>query len=223
VSAVTIRDYTDPGCPVAFSAEGERLRLLWRYGDQIAWEPRMSVLRPQRGEGWPHEPGSDATIHACRAVVAARLRWPDRRDAFLRRLRVLAMAGEMLDDSDTLESAAGQAGLPVAEIAAFCAEPEVEAALRAESEGAPPAPAYEIVAGATTVRLHGLQAVQTAEAALAELRLERRADPASAADVLAWAGMPMITGEVAAVCGRDVRAAELEHVARSTDGYWRLT
>ena len=38
----------------------------------------------------------------------------------------------MLDDSDTLELAAEQAGLPVAEIAAYCAEPEVEAALRAD-------------------------------------------------------------------------------------------
>jgi predicted DsbA family dithiol-disulfide isomerase len=89
----------------------------------------MIVLRPDRAEPWPQR-GNDATIHACRAVVAARLRWPDREVAFLRRLQMLAAAGQMLDDSDTLELAAEQAGLPVAEIAAFCAEPEVEAALR---------------------------------------------------------------------------------------------
>jgi len=93
----------------------------------------MIVLRPERAEPWPQR-GNDATIHACRAVVAAGLRWPDRQEEFLRRLQVLAAAGEMLDDSDTLELAAAQAGLPVAEIAAFCAEPEVETALRADME-----------------------------------------------------------------------------------------
>ena len=50
----------------------------------------------------------------------------------LRRLRVLNFAGELLDDSDTLELAAEQAGLPVAELAAWAAAPEVEAALRAD-------------------------------------------------------------------------------------------
>jgi 2-hydroxychromene-2-carboxylate isomerase len=50
----------------------------------------------------------------------------------LRRLQMLSAAGELLDDSDTLELAAAQAGLPVAELAAYCAEPEVEAALRAD-------------------------------------------------------------------------------------------
>ena len=81
----------------------------------------MIVLRPDRAEPWP-QAGNDATIHACRAVVAVRLRWPDRQEAFLRRLQALAAAGQMLDDSDTLEQAAEQAGLPVAELAAYCAE-----------------------------------------------------------------------------------------------------
>jgi hypothetical protein len=202
VSAVAIRAYTDPGCPSAFAAEGVRLRLLWRYGDQIAWEPRMSILREQRGEEWPAA-GADATVYACLAVVAAGQQWPDRRDAFLRRLRVLAMAGEMLDDSDTLEIAAEQAGLPVAEMAAFCAEPEVAAALRSQAEGAPPSPTYEIVAGDATVRLRGLPAVQTAEAALAELDLAPRGDPATADDVMAWAQMPLTDAEIAAVCAKD--------------------
>ena len=200
--AVVIRDYTDPGDPAAFAAEGVRLRLLWRYGDQIAWEPRMSVLRETRGEDWPAA-GADATVYACLAVVAAGLRWPDRRDAFLRGLRRLAMDGEMLDDSDTLEIAAERAGLPVAEIAAFCAEAEVAAALRAQAEGAPPSPSYEIVAGARTVRLHGLPAVLTAEAALADLGLEPRDDPATAGAVEQWAQMPLTDAEIAAVRAKD--------------------
>ena len=97
----------------------------------------MLVLRraPRRGLA-ATSAAATRTIHACRAVVAAGLRWPDRQEALLRRLQVLAAAGELLDDSDTLELAAEQAGLPVAEIAAYCAEPEVEAALRADMAAA---------------------------------------------------------------------------------------
>ena len=112
-----VRYFTDPGCPP------DPVRR------QADWELRMIVLRPERADPWPQR-GNDATIHACRAVVAAGLRWPDRQAAFLHRLQILSAAGEMLDDSDTLEIAAAQAGLPVAELAAYCAEPEVEVALR---------------------------------------------------------------------------------------------
>jgi hypothetical protein len=132
VSAVTVRYFTDPACP----PDPARMRLRRLYGDQIAWELRMIVVREQRGEGWPRERGSDATIHACRAVVATGLRWPDRQEAMLLRLQALSQAGEPLDDSDTLEMAAEQAGLPVAELAAYCAEPEVEEALRADMRAA---------------------------------------------------------------------------------------
>ncbi len=130
MSAVTARLYTDPACP----PDPEWLRLLWQHGDRVATELRMVVLRESRTDDWG-VPGSDATIHACRAVVAAGLRWPDRQMEFLRHLRVLSAAGEALDDSDTLEIAAERTGLPVAEIAAYCAEPEVEAALQAQRGG----------------------------------------------------------------------------------------
>jgi hypothetical protein len=118
--SAAIRYFTDPACPPDPARP--------RYGDRI--ELRMIVVRPERGEGWPERRGSDATIHACRAVVGTRLRWPDREEEMLRQLQRLSAAGELLDDSDTLEMAAARAGLPVAELAAFCAEPEVEAALR---------------------------------------------------------------------------------------------
>ena len=202
---VTIRHFTDPACP----PEPSRMRLCWLYGDQLGWELRMIVVREQRGDGWPEDRASAATIHACRAVVAARLRWPDREDAMLRRLQVLAEAGELLDDSDTLELAAEQAGLPVAEIAAFCAEPEVEAALRAD------------MAAARGYTSPGLEIT----GALGDL--SRRSDPESAEEVLAWAPHPLATAEVAAVCDReipDVRA-ELERGGAhfepvGGDGYW---
>jgi hypothetical protein len=196
--AVTARLFTDPACP----PEPSWLRLRWLYGDQVAWELRMIVIRRERGSGWPHERGSDSTIHACRAVVAAGLRWPDRQEAFLRRLSALAAAGELLDDSDTLEIAAEQAGLPVAEIAAYCAQPEVEAALRAQMSDAP----------CGTIEIEGALGALTA-----------RADPESVAQVLAWAPYPLTTAEVAAVCDRDV-GAELERTARfepvGDDGLW---
>jgi hypothetical protein len=160
----------------------------------------MIGVREQRGEGWPQAPGSDATIHACRAVVGTRLRWADREEAMLRHLQVLAQAGEMLDDSDTLEIAAERAGLPVAELAAFCAEPEVEAALRADMRAA---------AGRPCGQIDG-----TPDG------LDERPTPASAVEVLEWAGIPLTAAEVAAVCGRDMQA-ELARTARSGPaGFW---
>jgi hypothetical protein len=164
------------------------MRLRWLYGDQVRWELRMIVVREWRGAGWPDAPGSDATIHACRAVVGTRLRWPDRAETMLRHLQVLAHAGELLDDSDTLEIAAARAGLPVAELAAYCAEPEVEAALRADMADAAGRPC-----GTTEGSLDGL---------------EPRAEPASVEELLRWADMPLTPGEVAAICGRDVRAGD---------------
>jgi 2-hydroxychromene-2-carboxylate isomerase len=221
VSAVTVRYFTDPGCPLSFALEPQRLRLRWLYGDQVAWELRMVGLREHKGEwrssdalrrlqrgcGMPIDARErlwdPATIHACRAVVATRLGWPAREAALLRRLRVLAMAGELLDDSDTLELAAAQAGLPVAELAAYCAEKKVEAALTADRSAGRPSPTFAVTGPWR--------------------ELERRADPASVEEVLAWAGMPLATAEIAAVCGRDVRA-ELAQAARfepvGGDGYW---
>jgi 2-hydroxychromene-2-carboxylate isomerase len=161
---VRIRHYTDPGCPFAFSAERQRHRLRWLFGDQLDWELHMVVLstetrhdidmawlsgnlrRLARQYGmpidWRERRYAAATVHACRAVVAVRLRWPEAEDAYLRHLRVLAMGGELLDDSDTLEIAAERSGLPVGELAAYAAEPEVQAALEADMAAArAPSPA----------------------------------------------------------------------------------
>src|SRR5215210_6803588 len=137
MAVLRIDDFTDPGCPFAFSAEPARLRLLWLYGDQIEWRPRMIVLSRsgqeyldkgftpevqsraladiQRRYGMPIDPRlrprMPATIDACRAVVAARLYWPAREQALLRRLRIRGMAGEMLDAPFTIALAAREAGI----------------------------------------------------------------------------------------------------------------
>jgi len=278
---VLIRHFTDPSCPWAFSAERQRLRLLWLYGGQIDWELHMVVLSEETPEGFTPEKLSEAyrrlalrfgmpidwsrrvrvapSVHACRAVVAVRLRWPDREAALLRRLRVLNFAGELLDDSDTLELAAEQAALPVAELAEWAAAPQVEEALRADMTaarspspasraqdyklGGPEAerrytcPSYELLRNrdpppdwptAPRVDLPGFRPVEAYEAAIANLapELTRRPDPEAPDEVLAWAGVPLATAEVAAVMDRepaDVRGA----LARSAgfepvgvDGYW---
>jgi predicted DsbA family dithiol-disulfide isomerase len=281
---VRIRHYTDPSCPFAFSAERQRLRLRWLYGDQIAWETHMVVLAEGARPGltpeklsashrrmalrygmpidWHERRSVGPTIHACRAVVATRLRWPEREDAILRRLRVLYFAGAPLDDSDTLELAAEQAGLPVRELAAWAADPAVEAALRADmqaSRSPSPAsraqdyklggpaeerrytcPSYELLrtvppppdwTTAERVDLPGFRPVEAYETAIANLapELTRRPDPETVEEVLAWAGMPLATVEVAAVADRDVPDvhAELARVAAfepvGADGYWSLS
>ena len=127
-SPVLIRHYTDPGCPFAFSAERQRLRLLWLYGAQIDWELHMVVLSDERvGDEFPPERVAKtrrriqllygmpidwrpvelgASLPACRAVVATRLHAPDREAALLRRLRVLTFTGLALDDPEVIERAA---------------------------------------------------------------------------------------------------------------------
>jgi predicted DsbA family dithiol-disulfide isomerase len=280
---VRIRHFTDPSCPWAFSAERQRLRLLWLYGDQIDWELHMVVLSETTPEdftpervaaahagflrrfGMPIDPRLRrhvaVSVHACRAVVAVRLRWPEAEEAMLRRLRVLHFAGADLDDSDTLEIAAEQSGLPVKELAAWAAEPEVEEVLRADMRaarspspasraqdyklGGPPeerrytCPSYELVRStpppedwptAARVDLPGFRPVEAYEAALANLapELGRREDPSSVLEVLEWAGMPLATVEVAAVCDREAdevrpelsRCASFQPVGG--DGYWSV-
>jgi predicted DsbA family dithiol-disulfide isomerase len=155
---VRLRHFTDPACPFAFSAERQRHRLLWVYGEQIEWDLHMVVLSSEPDYemdmerlsrslhtlaarygmpiDWRERRYAAASIHACRALVAVRTRWPERADAYLRWLRVLAMSGELLDDSDTLEIAAERSGLPVRELAAYADAPEVHEALAADMAAA---------------------------------------------------------------------------------------
>jgi predicted DsbA family dithiol-disulfide isomerase len=280
---VRIRHFTDPGCPFAFSAERQRLRIEWLYGDQLSWSTHLIVLAeepptsfsPERiADGrrklherygmpmaWTPLPSAAATEDACRAVVAARLHAPDRCGALLRRLRVLNFAGHPLDDPAIIARAAAGAGIDAGELEAWMREPEVEEALRADMRAArSPSPAsraqdyklggpaeerrytcpsYELerVAPAPEdwptagrVDLPGFRPVEAYEAAIANLapELERRPDPSGVEEVLAWAGMPLATAELAMVCDRDIADVrdELARVARfepvGGDGYWSL-
>jgi len=157
---VRITEFTDAGCPRAFSAEPFRLRLDWLYGEHLEWPTRMVGLSesPQdyldkgfttekqssafmtiaKDHGMPIDtslrPRMAATVPACRAVVAARLHAPDRERALLRRLRVRHFSGELLDEPATIAGAATDAGLDLGGLEGWMAEGEVEAALREDME-----------------------------------------------------------------------------------------
>lgn len=284
MTSLTIREFTDPGCPLAFSAEPARLRLTWLYGDQIEWQLRMVVLSgsphdyeakgftPERQTealesiqsryGMPIDPRVRprmiATVHACRAVVAARLHAPESERALLRRLRIRAMAGDLIDEPAVIALCAREAGLePMMVFRAAAYDPAVEVGLRADMAAArapsvaslaldhklAPAgdlgrrytcPSYEIErtggSGWPRYDVPGFQPVEVYEAAIANLapELDRRAAPESVDEVLAWAGEPLATAEVAAICGMPHEEArtELERVADEDtvgpDGWWSL-
>jgi predicted DsbA family dithiol-disulfide isomerase len=254
-SQLEITLFTDPVCPFAFCAEPARFRLRWHYGDQLRWRLRMIVLTLEPGEAEKlaqgarglqrlHEmpiepfpyPRPASSEPACRMVVAARLHAPELEEPLLRRLRVRAMAGGLLDDPQLLAAAAQDVGLDPGQVSTWCAGDGVEAALRSDIEaarapsqparalnhklGGPPeqrrytAPSYEItrVDTGAMVTVPGFNGVEAYEAAIANLcpELERRPAPVSVEELLSWAGEPLATAEVAAVMHvnvTDARAA----------------
>ena len=169
---VRITEFTDPGCPWAWSAEPSRRRLDWLYGERIDWRLRMVGLSKspedyaERGftpdkqaaafrriahdHGMPidteERPRMAATVPACLAVVAARERSPEHARPLLRRLRVLNFAGWLLDDPETVDRAARESGLDPERLRGWMAEPEVEAALREDmDEAREPMPAARVL------------------------------------------------------------------------------
>lgn len=249
---VFIVEFTDPGCPWAYSAEPFRWRLNWLYGDQIDGGVRMVVLsrspddylerdftpekqsaafhRIAEEHGMPIDtrvrPRMTATLPACHAVVATRIRRPDRARPLLRRLRLRHFAGELLDDPATIAGAAQEALIDPAELAAWQELPVVTAALeqdmRAAREPMPAAraldhklanwsggrrytcPSLEIVRRSDSVRIAvpGFQPFAAYDVILANLvpDLERRDPPESVEEVLRWAPTPLATKEVAVIC-----------------------
>jgi 2-hydroxychromene-2-carboxylate isomerase len=226
------------GLTVARYAEGlGRLQRL--YGMPIDATPRERV---------------PVTAPACRAVVAVRLHAPELEEAVLRQLRVRAMGGGLLDDPALIHASAEAAGVDPARLDAWLADEAVEAELREDMRAArapapaaraldhklagPPeqrrytAPSYELrnpETGAELV-LPGFQPVESCEVAIANLApdLPRQPAPASVEELLAWAGEPLATAEVALVCGLSLEEARtrLARVARplaaGADCYWAL-
>jgi hypothetical protein len=166
---VLIRHYTDPSCPLAFSAERQRLRLLWL---KIDWELHKVVLSEERVcDDFPPERISST-----------------RRDGGPEERRYTCPSYELIRATEP--------------------------------------PADWPTAG--RVDLPGFRPVEAYEAALANLapELTRRPDPDSVEQVLRWAGMPIATAEVAAVCDREIADVRTELARVATflpvggDGYW---
>ncbi len=247
---VRIVEFTDPGCPFAFSAEPHRLRLRWLFGDRLEWELHMVGLAETRQDntdrgldpeliaeqaeglvtrfGMPLFTGIreavPATIPACRAVVAVRLHAPELEWAFLRRLRVRAMGGGMLDDPTLIDHAASDVGIGAGDLHDWTAEQDVSAELaedlRLARDPTPEAlalrsklasttdgvrytpPSYVMTAAGRSYTVPGMQSSLAYETALANLapRLDRRPEPEDVAEILRWAGYPLATQEVAEVC-----------------------
>jgi predicted DsbA family dithiol-disulfide isomerase len=159
---VCITEYTDPGCPWAYSAEPFRRRLNWLYGDRLEWRVRLVGLSasPQdyeergftverqssafakiaREHGMPidtsQRPRMAATLPACRAVVAARLHAPEHARRLLRRLRVRHFSGELLDEPATIAGAARDAGLDPDELERWAGDEDVAHALEEDMAAA---------------------------------------------------------------------------------------
>ena len=251
-SDVFIVEFTDPACPWAYSAEPFRWRLNWLYGDQIDGGVRMVVLSkspddylerdftPEKQSEAFHRIAADhgmpidtrvrsrmtATLPACHAVVATRIRRPNRARALLRRLRLRHFAGELIDEQATIDGAAREALIDPDELAEWRKAPVVTAALeqdmRAAREPMPAAraldhklanwsggrrytcPSLEIVRRSDGVRIAvpGFQPFAAYDVILANLvpDLDRREPPESVEEVLRWAPTPLATKEVAVIC-----------------------
>lgn len=278
---VAITEFTDPGCPFAFSAEPHRWRLRWLFGDQLTWRERMVVLaetrEDYRSKGFTAErtaqsfgmlaerygmpmseevkPDVAATLPACRAVVATRLHAPEAEWLLLRRLRHLNFTGALLDEAHTITRAATDVGLDPAALEAWDAEEATEQALREDmSVARDPTPAALALtqklartpdggwrytcpslefrtADGGAFSAPGYQSSLNYETALANVQpgLERRAEPDEVTEVLAWAGVPLATAEVAEVCGTSHEQAREQLAAAGAvkepvgrDAFWSL-
>lgn len=174
-SRLEVTEFTDPACPVAFSAEPVRRRLAWLFGDQLEWKRVMVVLddgtRPRGGGppaerraasrrrlhaawGMPLDPDAraevSATLDASRLVIAARLHDPGREDAVLRALRVHAVAGGELD-RESVERHGRAAGMAARAISGLEADDVAAELAREMAEARSPSP----VARALAHRLGG--------------------------------------------------------------------
>jgi predicted DsbA family dithiol-disulfide isomerase len=174
------------------------------------------------------------SVPACRAVVAVRLHEPAKERAMLRALRVATFSGHLLDEPATHRQAALRAGVDPDELERWLAEPDSEAALREDMRAArapiPEAvalpgklardpdsetgyrytcPSWELVRDGRRSSVPGFQPTAAYEVTIANLapELTRREDPSDVVEVLEWAGEPLATAEIAAVCGIELGEA----------------
>lgn len=196
------------------------------------------------------------SVPACRAVVAVRLHDPARQRAMLRALQIAHFSGKLFDEDETLRLSARRAGVDPDELQLWLVEPETEAALREDMRAArapsPEAvalpgklardpdsetgyrytcPSWELVYDGRTAAVPGFQPTAAYEVTIANLapELTRREDPSDVTEVLRWAGEPLASAEVAAVCGLELDDAreQLGRVAADerlgSEALWSLS
>jgi 2-hydroxychromene-2-carboxylate isomerase len=185
---------------------------------------------------------------ACLAFVAARLYAPERAELLLRRLRIRVMQNGLIDDPDLIAAAARDAGLEPAQLSEWCGTGAARSALEADAAAArSPSPSARALdhklGGPAQERRYtapsylidgfsvpGFNPVEVYETAIANRapQLVRRPRPRTAVELLAWAGEPLATAEVALVMQADVARVrrQLERAAvwspAGADGYWTL-
>ena len=129
--AIDVIEYTDPGCPWAYSASPAIAVLQWRYGTQLRWRlvtigltesaqqyvdrgytPARNAKGNRRFRAWGMplavhvKPRVTATARMCRAVVATRLLAPEREREAFRALQFAQFTTPLLlDDDDALREA----------------------------------------------------------------------------------------------------------------------
>ena len=157
--AISVTHFTDPGCPWAYSASPALAALAWRYGDQLDWRlatiglteqaeqylrrgyspgprrPRLHDLPPALGHAVRDRaarPRLTATARACRAIVATRLRYPDREYAVFRALQFGWMTTPLVmdEEDDILRAIEGVPGIDAREIVARARRPRRRRRLR---------------------------------------------------------------------------------------------
>jgi predicted DsbA family dithiol-disulfide isomerase len=190
---------------------------------------------------------------ACRAVVAARLNAPAAEQPLLRRLRVRTMIGGLLDDPELIAAAALDAGLDPDQLALWCATDAVEAALQTDIDearspspaaraldhklGGPreqrryTAPSYELTYGdGPPFAIPGFNPAEVYETAIGNIapELVRRPKPETVEELLAWAGEPLATAEIANVMQIDLDDARTaardaaRAIPAGAEFYWKL-
>jgi 2-hydroxychromene-2-carboxylate isomerase len=159
VADVLITEYTDPGCPWAYSAAPHHAVLRWRYGAQLDWRLVLIGLaeRSDDYDARGHSPARGArgylnfrrygmpfdtqprernmgTGRACRAVVAARLRDPAAELPVFRALQLARFTTTALFDTDEgiREALAPVPQLDADAVLAAIDDPATEAAYQAD-------------------------------------------------------------------------------------------
>jgi 2-hydroxychromene-2-carboxylate isomerase len=262
MSSLQVTHFSDPGCPWAWSASPALAVLQWRYGDQLAWRHVMIGLtehggvyarrgysgegmaqgyRRFRSRGMPFATAPRERVHGtwpmCRVVVAARRLHPEREWAVFRALQFAQFTSTaFLEDPADLRAAIDWVpGIDADAVMAAVAEPETEAAFRADldaartAEGGPTefqgkaansdgrvrftAPSLVFTtADGRRLEAGGFQPVEAYDVVIANLdtSLARRAPAADAAEALPAFPDGLTTAELAAVMAPNNTAPDLD-------------